>query len=162
MLEKIIIKNVNSIDVCELDFAKGNYRYLEENVKGDIVNPVAIYGRNGSGKSSILNAMAQFIGMMSLPAEALSPFVVKISSLRNTSKSSAKTKVLSKAALSSSLISTAKPMIIFCRHLAIIMFPANTSRSMPIPISRLMMESTILMAASSALRARPLRGLFRF
>lgn len=76
MLEKIIIKNVNSIDVCELDFAKGNYRYLEENVKGDIVNPVAIYGRNGSGKSSILNAMAQFIGMMSLPAEALSPFVV--------------------------------------------------------------------------------------
>lgn len=76
MLEKIIIKNVNSIDVCELDFAKGNYRYLEENVKGDIVNPIGIYGHNGSGKSSILNAMAQFIGMMSLPAEALSPFVV--------------------------------------------------------------------------------------
>lgn len=76
MLEKIIIKNVNSIDVCELDFAKGNYRYLEENVKGDIVNPVAIYGHNGSGKSSILNAVAQFIGMMSLPVEALSPFAV--------------------------------------------------------------------------------------
>lgn len=76
MLEKIIIKNVNSIDVCELDFTKGNYRYLEENVKGDVVNPIAIYGYNGSGKSSILNAMAQFIGMMSLPAEALSPFVV--------------------------------------------------------------------------------------
>ncbi|HIU44681.1 MAG TPA: AAA family ATPase, partial [Candidatus Enteromonas pullicola] len=73
MLEKIIIKNVNSIDVCELDFTKGNYRYLEENVKGDIVNPIAIYGHNGSGKSSILNAMAHFIGMMSLPAEALSP-----------------------------------------------------------------------------------------
>ena len=76
MLEKIIIKNVNSIDVCELDFAKGNYRYLEENVKGDIVNPIAIYGHNGSGKSSILNAAAQFIGMMSLPVEALSPFAV--------------------------------------------------------------------------------------
>ena len=76
MLEKIIIKNVNSIDVCELDFAKGNYRYLEENVKGDIVNPVAIYGHNGSGKSAILNAVAQFIGMMSLPVEALSPFAV--------------------------------------------------------------------------------------
>ena len=76
MLEKIIIKNVNSIDVCELDFAKGNYRYLEENVKGDIVNPVAIYGHNGRAKSAILNAVAQFIGMMSLPVEALSPFAV--------------------------------------------------------------------------------------
>ena len=76
MLEKIIIKNVNSIDVCKLDFTKGNYRYLEKNVKGNIVNPVAIYGHNGSGKSSILNAMAHFIGMMSLPADALAPFIV--------------------------------------------------------------------------------------
>lgn len=76
MLEKIIIKNVNSIDVCKLDFTKDNYRYLGKNVKGNIVNPIAIYGHNGSGKSSILNAMAHFIGMMSLPADALAPFIV--------------------------------------------------------------------------------------
>lgn len=83
MLEKIIIKNVNSIDVCELDFTKGNYRYLEENVKGDIVNPIAIYGHNGSGKSSIMNAVAQFIGMMSLPVEAISPFATNDFLLEN-------------------------------------------------------------------------------
>lgn len=76
MLEKIIIRNINSIDVCELDLTKGNYRYLEENVKGNVVNPIAIYGHNGSGKSSIMNAMAYLIGMMSLPADALTPFVV--------------------------------------------------------------------------------------
>lgn len=76
MLRKIIIKNVNSIDVCELDLLKGDYRYLSENVNGNLVNPAVIYGHNGSGKSSIMNAISHFIGMMSLPAEAVAPFIV--------------------------------------------------------------------------------------
>lgn len=76
MLEKIAIRNVNSIDYCELDLTKANYRYAEENVDGPVVNPIAIYGHNGSGKSSILSAIAHFISMMSVPPEAVSPFVV--------------------------------------------------------------------------------------
>ena len=76
MLEKIAIRNVNSIDYCELDLTKANYRYAEENVDGPVVNPIAIYGHNGSGKSSILSAVAHFISMMSVPPEAVSPFVV--------------------------------------------------------------------------------------
>ncbi len=76
MLERIAIRNVNSIDYCELDLTKANYRYAEENVDGPVVNPIAIYGHNGSGKSSIFGAIAHFISMMSVPPEAVSPFVV--------------------------------------------------------------------------------------
>ena len=76
MLKKIIIKNVNSIGECVIDFEKGNYRYLEDNVEGDIVNPLAFYGHNGSGKSSVFVAMAYLINLMVEPAESLLPFVV--------------------------------------------------------------------------------------
>ncbi len=76
MLKKIVIKNINSIEVCEIDFSKGNYKFGEENILGDVVNPIAIYGHNGSGKSSVLNAIGSFIALMYYPAEALYPFVV--------------------------------------------------------------------------------------
>lgn len=76
MLRKIVIRNVNSINVCEIDFVKGNYKFSDENVVGDIVNPIAIYGHNGSGKSSALNAMGHFVSLMIYPADMLRPFVV--------------------------------------------------------------------------------------
>lgn len=76
MLKKIVIKNINSIEKCEIDFTKGNYKFAEENVLGDVINPVAIYGHNGSGKSSVLNAVGLFIALMYYPAEALTPFIV--------------------------------------------------------------------------------------
>ena len=76
MLRKIFIKNINSIDECEIDFTKGNYKFAEENVLGDVVNPIAIYGHNGSGKSSALTAIGFFISLMYYPAEALTPFIV--------------------------------------------------------------------------------------
>lgn len=76
MLKKIVIKNINSIDKCEIDFSKGNYKFAEENLLGDVVNPIAIYGHNGSGKSSVLSAIGHFISLMYYPAEALAPFVV--------------------------------------------------------------------------------------
>lgn len=76
MLKRIVIKNVNSIEKCEIDFSKGNYKFSEENLFGDVVNPIAIYGHNGSGKSSVLNAMSQFISLMSFPVESLTPFIV--------------------------------------------------------------------------------------
>ncbi|MBO8414552.1 MAG: AAA family ATPase, partial [Firmicutes bacterium] len=58
MLEKIIIKNINSIDVCEIDFKSGNYKFLNENLFDNLINPVVIYGRNGSGKTAVMNAMS--------------------------------------------------------------------------------------------------------
>lgn len=76
MLKKIIIKNINSINICDLDFKKGNYQYLENNVLEDVVNPIAIYGHNGSGKTSFFNSIASLINLMVEPAESLTPFVV--------------------------------------------------------------------------------------
>ena len=76
MLEKIIIKNVNSIDTCEIDFKKDKYKFLEDNVNGTIVNPVAIYGHNGSGKTSVIKTMDQLVALMNEPAANLRPFIV--------------------------------------------------------------------------------------
>lgn len=76
MLNKIVIKNINSIKVCEIDFTKGNYKFGEENVLENLVNPLVIYGYNGSGKSSLMNAIQQFIYLMISPLESLSPFIV--------------------------------------------------------------------------------------
>lgn len=76
MLRKITIRNINSIKTCEIDFEKGNYRFADDFLLGDVVNPIAIYGHNGSGKSSVLNAIMHFISLLVLPPESLSPFVV--------------------------------------------------------------------------------------
>ena len=76
MLNKIVIKNINSIKVSEIDFTKGNYKFGEENILENLVNPLVIYGYNGSGKSSLMNAIQQFIYLMISPLESLSPFIV--------------------------------------------------------------------------------------
>ena len=76
MLKRIEVKNVHSIEKCEIDFIKGNYKFGDENVLGELVNPVVIYGHNGSGKSSFLNAMQHFIVLMTAPVESSLPFVV--------------------------------------------------------------------------------------
>lgn len=76
MLKRMVIKNVNSIEKCEIDFTKGNYKFGEENVIGDFVNPIAVYGHNGSGKSAVLKAVQQFIFLLLSPVEMLRPFIV--------------------------------------------------------------------------------------
>lgn len=76
MLEKIIIKNISSIGECIIDFKKNNYKYRENNVIDDIVNPIAIYGHNGSGKTSVLRAVQSLIIMMIKPIDQIQPFVV--------------------------------------------------------------------------------------
>ena len=76
MLEKIYIKNVSSIGECEIDFKKNSYKYREENLINDIVNPVAIYGHNGSGKTAILRAIKSLIIMLIRPIDQIQPFVV--------------------------------------------------------------------------------------
>lgn len=76
MLNKIIVKNVGSIEVVKIDFKKNNYKFLEENLIGDIVNPIAIYGHNGSGKSSFFLAIKTLIHLMTEPLDNLYPFIV--------------------------------------------------------------------------------------
>ena len=76
MLEKIVIQNVSSVGKCEIDFKKNRYNYREENLIGDLVNPVAIYGHNGSGKTAILRAIRSLIIMLIRPIDQISPFIV--------------------------------------------------------------------------------------
>lgn len=76
MLKKITIENINSIGRCELDFKKKSYKFLEDNILEDLVNPIALYGHNGSGKSAVLKAIQNLIYLMTLPIDNLMPFVV--------------------------------------------------------------------------------------
>lgn len=76
MLISITLKNVNAIEESTIDFSKGSYKFMPENVMGEIVNPLAIYGHNGSGKTSVLRAMGQLIDMMLLPPDNIEPFIV--------------------------------------------------------------------------------------
>ena len=62
MLREIEIFNVNSIVEAKFDFRKGKYDYGSKMIFGnDVVSPIAIYGFNGTGKSSLINAMLQTI-----------------------------------------------------------------------------------------------------
>ena len=65
MLTKVQIKNVNAIDFCDVDFQKGKYKYLDNMIFRDkLVNPIAFYGSNGSGKSSFLKAILTSLKLM--------------------------------------------------------------------------------------------------
>ncbi|MDY5938051.1 MAG: AAA family ATPase, partial [Bacilli bacterium] len=76
MLTYIKVTNINSIDTCEIDFTKDKYKFLEENLIGNYVNPIALYGHNGSGKSSLLKAISYLISLMIDPVDNLAPFIV--------------------------------------------------------------------------------------
>ena len=75
MLTKIIIDNINSIGHCEVSFLKSKYQYLDEMIYNDtIVNPIAIYGANGSGKSSFIRAVYCFISKLIREPDSISEF----------------------------------------------------------------------------------------
>ncbi len=76
MLNKITIKNINSIGECVIDFKKNKYTFLNEYIIDNNVNPIALYGHNGSGKSSMLKAMNQLIMLMCAPITLLKPFTI--------------------------------------------------------------------------------------
>lgn len=76
MLNSIEIKNINAIDHCIIDFEKAKYQYKDEMIFHDkLVNPVAFYGTNGSGKSSFLKAISQLIGLMINESDKLHGFI---------------------------------------------------------------------------------------
>lgn len=65
MLIKVKIKNVFSIGECEIDFMRGRFGFKKEMIYQEkYVNPLAIYGYNGSGKSAFINAMGFIVSFM--------------------------------------------------------------------------------------------------
>lgn len=67
MITKIKIKNSSGIlDEVTLDLNKGKYDYRNHFVYNDaIVNPAVLYGRNGSGKTSVLKSINNIIQIFS-------------------------------------------------------------------------------------------------
>lgn len=75
MLTRVQISNINAIDFCDIDFQKGKYKYLENMIYQDkLVNPIAFYGSNGSGKSSFFEAILHVLRLMILEPQKISPF----------------------------------------------------------------------------------------
>ena len=67
MLTKIKMNNVYSIKECEIDFTKAKYGYKKDMiVNTKYVNPLAIYGYNGSGKSSLINGLGYIVSIMNV------------------------------------------------------------------------------------------------
>ncbi len=65
MITRIQIRNVNAIDFCDINFCKSKYKYLDNMIYNDkVVNPVAFYGSNGSGKSSFFQAINHVISLL--------------------------------------------------------------------------------------------------
>lgn len=58
MISSIKLKNFNSYDVASVDFSKGKIKYRDQYVTDEgLVNPIAIYGANGSGKTNFIKAL---------------------------------------------------------------------------------------------------------
>lgn len=65
MLKKVVVKNLRSIKKAELTFDKSGIEYRNKYVfKNNHVNPVTLYGDNGSGKSQFLLAFKTLVFLM--------------------------------------------------------------------------------------------------
>lgn len=60
MITKVHIKNIHAIKESTINFEKSRYHYLCENIYNEkLVNPIAFYGTNGSGKTSFIATISQ-------------------------------------------------------------------------------------------------------
>lgn len=85
MIKKVEIDNVRSIKHCEVSFEKNKYKYLNKMVfNNKLVSPVALYGANGSGKSSFLYSIEDLVKLLIDEANNLSCFVPNFVSLHRT------------------------------------------------------------------------------
>lgn len=75
MLTNIKIKNAYSIKELDMSFLKGRYAYKKDMIYKDIVNPCAIYGYNGSGKTSVINTINDLVNLLIGDQEKFYPFI---------------------------------------------------------------------------------------
>lgn len=65
MIKEIRIQNMRSIKDAKVSFEKSGIEYRQKYIfNGDYVNPVTMYGDNGSGKSMFLYAIKQLVLLM--------------------------------------------------------------------------------------------------
>lgn len=77
MITRVQIKNINAIEYCDISFEKAKYQYLEDMIYHEkLVNPIAFYGTNGSGKSSFLRAFSQLIRILTDEVDKIRNFIV--------------------------------------------------------------------------------------
>ena len=94
MITNIEVKNFNSINHVKINFEKAKYKYLEDNVFNDkIVNPIAFYGTNGSGKSTILHSISEVMILLVQDTAKLKPFFPNAINLNNYVTEKNKTKI---------------------------------------------------------------------
>lgn len=87
MITRVEIKNINAIKEAKIDFSKGKYQFKNDMIFNDeVVNPIAFYGTNGSGKSSFLNAISQLVSLLTDEPSQLRMFVPHLTSDRNDDK----------------------------------------------------------------------------
>lgn len=92
MITSIEVKNINSIKYANLSFEKAKYKYREEFVLNNrVANPIAFYGRNGSGKSSFLSAIHFVVHLLISEVDRLTPFIPNLSDIKSMKDKSAVT-----------------------------------------------------------------------
>jgi ABC-type transporter Mla maintaining outer membrane lipid asymmetry ATPase subunit MlaF len=81
MLKYLVIQNIGSIkDEVSINFEKGGYTFKDNMVREEIVNPIGIFGSNGSGKTILLRSFNVLLGLMNDKADNLSTFIPNIPS----------------------------------------------------------------------------------
>lgn len=87
MITRIDITNIQSIGTASVSFEKAKYKYLETYTLNDeVANPIALYGKNGSGKSSFVNAIYGLLDLLISDKDRLLPFVFNMSNVDNQNK----------------------------------------------------------------------------
>lgn len=87
MIKGIEINNLGSINECKISFEKSKYKFLNEyQLNETVANPIAIYGRNGSGKTSFIEAFKWITYFLSGEVEDLVTLIPNF--LNDTNKTS--------------------------------------------------------------------------
>ena len=87
MLTRVEIININAIREAAFDFSKAKYQYKDEMVyNNDFVSPIAFYGTNGSGKSSVLTALSQMLALLIDEPSELEVFVPHLTNVKKDKK----------------------------------------------------------------------------
>lgn len=86
MITNLKIKNAYSIKELDMSFLKGKYGYKKEMVYQNIVSPITIYGNNGSGKSSVINALNDLLNLLISDKEKFYPIIANFNNKNEESE----------------------------------------------------------------------------